>query len=64
MREWCMAGEPSLDELLGDEIMDRMMRAAGLDAREMRRQLAEIARRWRERVASNRRGGSGRATFG
>ena len=42
---WRMQGEPSLDELLADEIMVSMMRSAGLDAKEMRRHLAEVARR-------------------
>lgn len=45
MAKWRMAGEPSLDELLDDEIMDRVMRAAGLDAAELRRRLTDLARR-------------------
>jgi hypothetical protein len=40
-----MRGEPSLDELLGDEIMDRVMRRAGTDATEMRRRMTELAHR-------------------
>jgi len=48
MPKWRMAGEPSLDELLNDEMMDRVMRRAGLDATEMRRRLAELARRLRD----------------
>jgi hypothetical protein len=49
MRDWRLAGEPSLEELLEDEMMHRVMRGAGLDAREFRRRLSEIARRLRER---------------
>ena len=45
MRAWRMTGEPSLDELLDDEIMDHVTRTAGLDKTELRRRLAEIARR-------------------
>ena len=62
MREWRMAGEPSLDELLGDEMMDRVMRRAGLDARELRRRLVEIARQRRDGNSSGR--GCGRPAFG
>jgi hypothetical protein len=49
MREWRMMGEPSLDELLDDEIMTSVMRSAGLDERELRRTLADLSRRlaWR-----------------
>jgi hypothetical protein len=49
MREWRMAGEPSLDELLDDEIMESMMRSAGVDERELRRRLRELSHRlaWR-----------------
>ena len=47
------AGEPSLDELLSDEIMDRVMRRAGLDVVEFRRRLAELARRLGERAGGD-----------
>jgi hypothetical protein len=50
MRQWRMTGEPSLDELLGDEIMGFVMRTAGLDAPELRRRLIELARRLAERA--------------
>jgi len=49
--KWRMTGEPSLDELLGDEIMDHVTRTAGLDKSELRRRLAEIARRLEPRPA-------------
>lgn len=45
MRGWKMAKEPTLDELLGDEMMATVMRSAGLDARQLRALLAELARR-------------------
>jgi hypothetical protein len=51
---WRMTGEPSLDELLGDEIMDHVIRTAGLDKSELRRRLAELARRLEIRPAADR----------
>ena len=50
MGKWRMTGEPSLDELLGDEIMDHVTRTAGLDKSELRRRLADIARRLADRA--------------
>lgn len=49
MRKWQMPGEPSLEELLSDEIMDHVTRAAGLDKSELRRRLAELAERLADR---------------
>ncbi|HXP32222.1 MAG TPA: hypothetical protein VN832_14100 [Stellaceae bacterium] len=40
-----MTGEPSLDELLGDEIVDQVMERDGLDAAAIRRLLREMAQR-------------------
>lgn len=45
MRGWKMAKEPTLEELLGDEMMTAVMRSAGLDAKQLRALLAELARR-------------------
>lgn len=46
MRRWKMPKrEPSLDELLGDEIMVPVTRSAGLDRTELRRLLEDLARR-------------------
>jgi hypothetical protein len=44
MRRW-LAGEPSLDELLGDDIMGPVVASAGLSREQFRSHLAEIARR-------------------
>lgn len=55
MPKWRMAGEPSLDELLGDEMMVRVMRRAGLDAAELRRRLVDMAQRLRECGANSHR---------
>lgn len=41
----CKWDEPSLDELLADEIMEPVMRSAHLDRAQLRRQLSEIALR-------------------
>jgi hypothetical protein len=37
--------EPSLDELLEDEVMQRVVRRTGSNPAEFRRRLAELARR-------------------
>jgi hypothetical protein len=44
MQRW-LAGEPSLDELLGDDIMGPVVASAGLSREQFRSHLAEIARR-------------------
>ena len=44
-----MSGELPLDELLEDEVMDRVISKAGLDRSELRRRLADLARRLAER---------------
>jgi len=46
MRKWRAAGvEPSLDELLGDELMVPVMRSAGLSADDIRALVVETADR-------------------
>lgn len=57
MRIWRMTGEPSLKELLSDEIMDPVMRSAGVNGEELRRRLADLARRL-EPAAGAQRGSS------
>jgi len=45
MRPWRMKEEPSLDELLGDEIVDQVMERDGLDSAAIRRLLREMSQR-------------------
>jgi hypothetical protein len=39
--------EPTLDDLLDDEIMTKVMRSSGIDAAQLRARLSETARRRR-----------------
>jgi len=41
----CCRYEPSLDELLADDLMTPVLRSAGLDAQGVRDMMAETARR-------------------
>jgi hypothetical protein len=41
----CCRYEPSLDDLLADEVMTPVLRSAGLEAQEFREMMAETARR-------------------
>lgn len=45
MRNWRMVIEPTLDDLLTDDVMIAVMRSAGVDAEQIRRRLIEIAER-------------------
>ena len=45
MRFWNVTTEPTLEDLLDDEIMEVVVRSAGLSRGDLRRQLIEIARR-------------------
>jgi hypothetical protein len=45
MRVHGMVGEPTLDELLADDIMRPVMKSAGLDAGGLRALLRELAHR-------------------
>ena len=45
MRGWKMAAEPTLEELLRDEIMVPVMRSAGVDAARLRSMVLDLARR-------------------
>jgi len=42
---WRMVGEVELDELLGDAVMEPVVRSAGVTIDDIRRQLAELAHR-------------------
>ena len=44
MRRW-LAGEPSLEELLGDDIMGPVVASAGMSREQFRLRLAELASR-------------------
>ena len=50
MTDWKMTMiEPTLDDLLADEIMQPVMRSAGIDAAQLKACLGETARRRSER---------------
>lgn len=49
---WRMTGEVELDELLGDGLMEPVMRSAGVSTDDIRRQLAELAQRLAHRPAA------------
>jgi hypothetical protein len=44
-RDVCCRYEPSLEDLLADEVMTPVLRSAGLEAQEFREMMAETARR-------------------
>lgn len=44
-RDACCRYEPSLEDLLADEVMTPVLRSAGLEAKEFREMMAETARR-------------------
>ena len=50
-RSNCCRYEPSLEELLDDEVMAPVLRSAGLDAHGFREMMAETARRIDGRVS-------------
>jgi hypothetical protein len=45
----CCRYEPSLEDLLADEVMTPVLRSAGLEAQEFREMMVETARRIGER---------------
>jgi len=58
MQNWSK-GEPSLDELLRDDMMDRVVASTGMSREEFRSRLAEIAHRLDARAAQSGADGSG-----
>jgi hypothetical protein len=48
-RNLCCRYEPSLEELLSDEMMEPVLRSAGFDAQQFRDMMVETARRIEER---------------
>lgn len=57
VQSW-LVGEPSLDELLSDDMMTRIVASAGMSPEEFRSRLAEIALRIR---SGARQGGVGQS---
>jgi len=51
-RSDCCRYEPSLEELLDDEMMEPVLRSAGLDTQGIRDMIAETARRLDDEPAS------------
>ena len=49
----CCRYEPSLEDLLADEVMEPVLRSAGLEPRELREMMVETARRIEERERRN-----------
>jgi hypothetical protein len=45
----CCRYEPSLEDLLADEVMEPVLRSAGLEPQELREMLVETARRIEDR---------------
>jgi hypothetical protein len=45
----CCRYEPSLDDLLADEVMEPVLRSAGLEPQELRDMMVETARRIEDR---------------
>jgi hypothetical protein len=48
-RAECCRYEPSLEDLLADEVMQTMLRSAGLELQELREMMVETARRIEDR---------------
>ncbi len=48
MTRWRLVTEPTLEDLLEDEIMPTVLRSAGLDAATLRASLATVALRLRD----------------
>ncbi len=57
MQEW-LGGEPSLDELLQDDMMSRVVASAGMSREEFRSRLVEVATRIGARAGQSRTGQS------
>ena len=53
----CCRYEPSLEDLLADEVMEPVLRSAGLELQELREMMIETARRIEDRVQRGDREG-------
>ena len=49
-RSECCRYEPSLEDLLADEVMEPVLRSAGLELQELRAMMMETARRIEDRA--------------
>ena len=49
-RPECCRYEPSLEDLLADEVMEPVLRSAGLELQELREMMIETARRIEDRA--------------
>ena len=49
-RPECCRYEPSLEDLLADEVMEPVLRSAGLELQELREMMMETARRIEDRA--------------
>ena len=59
-RPECCRYEPSLEDLLADEVMEPVLRSAGLELHELREMMMETARRIEDRAQrSDREGDAG-----
>jgi len=52
-RAECCRYEPSLEDLLADEVMEPVLRSAGLELHELREMMIETARRIEDRAQPN-----------
>ena len=57
----CCRYEPSLEDLLADEVMEPVLRSAGLEPQELREMMMETARRIEDRERLSDAGGDAEA---
>ena len=57
-RRECCLYEPSLADLLDDEVMEPVLRSAGFDPQDLRDMMVETARRIDDRTARDQRRGN------
>jgi hypothetical protein len=60
-RAECCRYEPSLEDLLADEVMEPVLRSAGLEPQELRQMMIETARRIEDRERQSDSGGDAEA---
>ncbi len=59
----CCRYEPSLEDLLADEVMTPVLRSAGLEPQELREMMVETARRIEDRERGSEDAGRGEARW-